>query len=204
MVYRNIVERMNTKFFKTPKQFRQWLAANHTSATELWVGFYKIKSAKPSITWQESVDEALCFGWIDGLRKSLDDESYMIRFTPRKPQSVWSSINIARVKELTQQELMTPAGLAAFQARKENKSGIYSYEQRSAELPEPYANRLKSNRQAWDYFHSQSAWYRKSVNWWVMSARRVETQVKRLEILIEYSEKGQTVPQYTRAKTVKK
>jgi uncharacterized protein YdeI (YjbR/CyaY-like superfamily) len=195
---------MKPQFFKTPKEFRKWLAAHHATSTELWVGYYKKASGKVSMTWQESVDEALCFGWIDGIRKSLDNESYTNRFTPRKSRSTWSAINIARVEELTEQGLMTPAGLAAFQARKENKSAIYSYEQRSVDLPEPYAKKFKRNRKAWDFFESQSAWYRKTVNWWVVSARREETRIKRLEKLIAYSEKRQTVPEYTRAKKAEK
>jgi uncharacterized protein YdeI (YjbR/CyaY-like superfamily) len=195
---------MNLKFFKTPKEFRKWLAANHTKATELWVGMYKKSTGKVSITWPEAVDEALCFGWIDGIRKSLTDESYMNRFTPRKARSNWSAINIARVKELTEQGRMTPAGLAAFELRKEHRSGIYSYEQRSVDLPEPYAKVFKANRKAWAFFESQSAWYRKSVNWWVLSAKREETRNKRLERLIEYSAKGQTVPEYTRTPKTKK
>src|ERR1044072_8222743 len=195
---------MKAHFFKTPKAFRLWLETHHRDTTELWVGFYKKGSGKPSITWPEAVDQALGFGWIDGIRKSLDDESYMIRFTPRKPQSVWSAVNIARVEELTKQGVMTPAGLAAFQVRKENRSGIYSYEQRSVDLPEPYTNKLKAEPRAWNFFESQSAWYRKSVNWWVISAKREETRIKRLEKLIEYSDKGQTVPEYTRVKKPKK
>src|SRR6266545_8054500 len=130
---------MKARFFKTPAEFRAWLEANHSSSAELWVGFYKKGSGKPSITWPESVDEALCFGWIDGIRKSLDETSYTIRFTPRKSQSIWSAVNIGRADELIKQGLMMPTGMAAFEARKENKSGIYSYEQRSAELPETYA-----------------------------------------------------------------
>src|SRR5205814_4436470 len=139
---------MNPKFFPTPSAFRKWLAANHAKARELWVGFYKKSSGKPSITWPESVDEALCFGWIDGIRKKIDDESYMIRFTPRKPRSVWSAINIRDVKRLLKERRMEPAGLRAFSARKENRSGIYSYEQRSPELIEPYLAKLKRNKSA--------------------------------------------------------
>ena len=117
-------------FFKTPSAFRKWLAANHDKAKELFVGFYKKGSGKPSITWPESVDEALCFGWIDGVRKTIDDESYMIRFSPRKPESIWSAVNIRNVERLSKEKRMQPAGLKAFAARKENRSGIYAYEQR--------------------------------------------------------------------------
>jgi uncharacterized protein YdeI (YjbR/CyaY-like superfamily) len=191
---------MNTTFFITPGAFRKWLEVHHDNTTELWVGYYKKGSGKPSITWQESVDVALCFGWIDGIRKSIDEDSYKIRFTPRKSKSIWSAINIARVGELIQQGLMTDAGLSAYRARKENKSSVYSYEQRSVELPTEYAKKFKANRKAWAYYESTSAWYRKTVNWWVVSAKREETRLKRLEKLIEYSEKGQTVPEYTREK----
>jgi len=120
---------MAVKFFKSPPDFRKWLAANHASQTELWVGFYKRASGKASITWPQSVDEALCFGWIDGIRKSIDDVSYKIRFTPRKQRSTWSAVNIKRVGELSEQGLMSEAGVKAFEARQENRSGIYSYEQ---------------------------------------------------------------------------
>jgi uncharacterized protein YdeI (YjbR/CyaY-like superfamily) len=143
---------VSPKFFKTPSAFRKWLEANHATAKELWVGYYKKRTGKPNITWPESVDEALCFAWIDGVRKRIDDESYMIRFSHRKPNSIWSSINNARAKELIKLGLMQPVGLKAFKARKENRSGIYSYEQRSAELVEPYSEELKCNKAAWDVF----------------------------------------------------
>ena len=181
---------MNPKFFKTPSAFRKWLERHHGTAKELWVGFYKKSSGKESITWPESVDEALCFGWIDGLRKSIDDQSYKIRFSPRKPSSVWSSVNIRNVQELIKQNRMRPAGLKAFEARKENRSGIYSYEQRSPELVEPYLGKLKRNRAAWKFFQAQPAWYRKQMNWWVVSANREETRLKRLDKLIEESAQG--------------
>src|SRR3954449_280063 len=136
-------------FFRSPEEFRTWLSKNHDSQTELWVGYYRKDSGLPSITWPESVDEALCFGWIDGIRKSLDEYSYTIRFTPRRPRSVWSSVNIKRAQALIDQGLMQPAGLKAFEARIENKSGIYSYEQRSVDLPEPYNRLLKKTAAAW-------------------------------------------------------
>lgn len=184
------------KFFKTPSDFRKWLESDHESATELWVGFYKKDSGKPSITWPESVDEALCFGWIDGIRKSIDDRSYMIRFTPRKSRSTWSSVNIKRAGELSEQGLMQPAGLKAFAARQENRSGIYSYEQRSPELPDQYEKVFKKNRDAWQYFHTLPPSYRKNANWWVQSAKREETRLKRLEKLIEHSARGERLPQF--------
>jgi len=184
------------KFFKTPADFRKWLEKNHDSATELWVGYYKKDSGKASITWPESVDEALCFGWIDGIRKSIDADSYKIRFTPRRPRSIWSAVNINRAKQLTKLKRMAPAGLKAFAAREENRSGIYIYEQRSVELPEPYLSRLKNNSVAWNYLQEERASYRKAVNWWVLSAKREETRLRRLNELIEHSAQRQRLPQY--------
>ena len=184
---------MKITFFKSVDDYRKWLEDHHASAQELWVGFYKKGSGRPSITWPESVDQALCFGWIDGLRKNIDVSRYKIRFTPRKPDSTWSAINIRRVEELSANGLMRPAGLEAFQKRKENKSGIYSYEQRSAELPPPYEKRLKQNKSAWDFFRAQPPSYRKLAFWWVVSAKREETRLTRLEKLIEESAKGRRV-----------
>jgi len=181
---------MKPRFFPTPSAFRKWLAANHTKAKELVVGFYKKGSGKPSITWPESVDEALCFGWIDGVRNSIDEESYRIRFTPRKPSSVWSAVNIRNVERLIKEKRMQPAGLKAFEARKENRSGIYAYEQRSPELVEPYAGIFKRNKAAWKFFQAQPPYYRKTMNWWIVSARQEGTRSKRLDKLIEESAKG--------------
>ena len=164
---------------------------HHASAAEQWIGFYKKDSGKASITWPQSVDEALCFGWIDGVRKRIDDISYMIRFTPRRPRSIWSAVNIKRANELSEQELMMPAGLKAFAAREENRSGIYAYEQRSPELLDQYAKKLKENAAAWKFFQSQPPGYRKLMNWWIISAKREETRLKRLERLIELSAVGQ-------------
>lgn len=134
------------KFFKTPAAFHKWLDANHATSKELWVGFYKKGSGKPSLTWPESVDEALCFGWIDGVRKRIDEVSYKIRFTPRKSSSVWSAVNIRNVERLIKEDRMQPPGLKTFAARKDNRSGIYAYEQRSPELVEPYLSHLKRNK----------------------------------------------------------
>ena len=146
---------MILKFFNTPAAFRKWLTAHHATEKELWVGFYKKHCGKPSITWPESVDQALCFGWIDGVRKSIDDDSYKIRFSPRRSTSIWSSVNTKRAGELIKEKLMQPAGLEAFEARRENRSGIYAYEQRSAELVEPYVGMLKRNKAAWKFFQAQ-------------------------------------------------
>lgn len=181
---------MTPEFFRTPAAFRKWLLAHHATKKELWVGFYKKHSGKPSITWPESVDEALCFGWIDGIRKRIDEDSYKIRFSPRKPTSIWSSINTKRAGELIKQRLMQPAGLKAFKARRENRSGIYAYEQRSSELVEPYAATLKRNKTAWKFFQAQPPSYRKVINWWIVSARQEETRLRRLSKLIEESAAG--------------
>jgi uncharacterized protein YdeI (YjbR/CyaY-like superfamily) len=180
-------------FFKTPSDFRTWLSKHHKTADELWVGFYKKDSGKPSITWPESVDEALCVGWIDGVRKRIDDVSYKIRFSRRRPRSVWSSVNIKRMPELVKEGRMLPAGEEAFARRLENRSGIYAYEQRPAELPDPYAKKLKQNKAAWKFFESQPPYYRKLATWWIVSAKQEETRLKRLKKLIEVSAEGRRV-----------
>ncbi len=180
-------------FFKTPQDFRRWLDKHHASTDELWVGFYKRESGKPSITWPESVDEALCVGWIDGVRKRHGPDSYMIRFTPRRRRSVWSVINIRKVEMLTAQGRMRPAGVKAYAARQENRSGTYSYEQRRDQLEEPYASALKSHIRAWEFFQSQPASYRKVAGWWVVSAKKEETRAKRLQKLIDYCEQGKRI-----------
>jgi uncharacterized protein YdeI (YjbR/CyaY-like superfamily) len=181
---------MDPKFFRTPAAFRSWLAKNHGSAVELLVGFFKRGSGRPSLTWPESVDQALCFGWIDGVRKRIDDDSYTIRFTPRRKGSIWSAINIKRVGELDALGLMKPPGTAAFALRKLNRSGIYAYEQRSATLPPPYAKLMRKNKAAAAFFDLQPPWYRKTIVWWVVSAKKEETRVKRLSTLIEASANG--------------
>jgi uncharacterized protein YdeI (YjbR/CyaY-like superfamily) len=182
---------MKPRFFKTPTDFRKWLTANHDKSKELWVGFYKKDSGKPSITWPESVDEALCFGWIDGVRKSIDAESYMIRFSPRKPNSIWSAVNMRNMDRLIKEKRVAPAGMKAYEARKENRSGIYSYEQRAAELVEPYASQFKRNKAAWKFFQAQPPGYRKIMNWYIVSAKLEQTRLARLEKLIDASAKGQ-------------
>jgi len=183
---------LKPEFFQTPADFKTWLEKNHATATELWVGFYKKDSGKPSITWPESVDQALCVGWIDGIRKGVDQSSYQIRFTPRRRGSIWSAINIKRAKELVRQKQMRPTGLKAFAARIENKSGIYSYEQRSTELKQPYAKLLKKNKAASNFFKKQPPSYRKMIRWWIICAKKEETRMARLAKLISESAKGNT------------
>jgi uncharacterized protein YdeI (YjbR/CyaY-like superfamily) len=181
---------LKPNFFRTPKDFESWLEKNHATATELWVGFYKKDSGKPSITWAESVDQALCFGWIDGIRKRLDEISYQIRFTPRRSGSIWSAVNIKRARELVERKRMRSPGLKAFAARIENKSGIYSYEQRSTELIEPYSRLLKKNKGACKFFEKQPPSYRKIIGWWIISAKKEETRMARLAKLISESARG--------------
>ncbi len=196
----SVYREMNIVFFKSPADFRKWLNKHHASERELLVGFYKKDSGKASITWPESVDEALCFGWIDGIRRRVDDVSYTIRFTPRRPNSIWSAVNIKRVAELKEKELMQPTGLEAFERRKEYRSGIYSYEQRNVELPDPYGAQLKKHKAAWKFFEAQPASYRKAVSWWILSAKKEETRQKRLEELIEHSGNENYLPGYLRPK----
>ena len=180
-------------YFKTATDFRKWLSKHHARQTELWVGFYKKDSGKLSITWPESVDEALCYGWIDGIRKSVDEVSYKIRFTPRRARSIWSAVNIKRVAELTREGRMQASGEKAFAARSENKSGIYAYEQRQPELPELYAKELQKNKAAAKFFESQPPSYRKVAMWWIVSAKQEETRIKRLQKLIEASAQSRRV-----------
>jgi uncharacterized protein YdeI (YjbR/CyaY-like superfamily) len=195
---------MKPTFFPTPTVFREWLEQNHAKADALWVGYYKKGSGKPSMTWPESVDEALCYGWIDGIRKSIDGVRYTIRFTPRKRGSVWSSVNIKRAQALIKQGHMQPSGLKAYQARRENKSGIYSYEQRRVDLEEPYNRLLKKNETAWSFFQTQTASYRRAISWWIISAKKEETRLLRLEKLIEYSVQGLRLPEFAPGKRAAK
>jgi uncharacterized protein YdeI (YjbR/CyaY-like superfamily) len=185
-------------FFAEPHQWRRWLEKNHATAKELWVGLHKKASGKPSITWPEAVDEALCFGWIDGVRQSMDATSYKNRFTPRRPGSNWSAKNVNRVGELIDLGLMRPAGLRAFEARKAERSGVYSYEQRHLARLEPaHERKLRANKRAWSYFQASPLSYRKTAIWWVVSAKQEATRLRRLEHLISHSEKGRTVPPLT-------
>lgn len=181
-----------TTFFAKPAAFRAWLKQHSAKAAELIVGFYKKGCGKSSITWQESVDEALCVGWIDGVRKRIDEETYQIRFTPRKSTSTWSAINIARVADLTSQGRMQPAGLAAFAHRKAAKSRTYAYEQASSALLLPADEaRFRKNKTAWTFFEAQPPGYRKLVIWRIVSAKQEATRQKRLLQLIEASKNGQ-------------
>jgi uncharacterized protein YdeI (YjbR/CyaY-like superfamily) len=185
---------MKPIFFTTVSELRDWLEANHATASELMVGFYKRGSGKPSITWSELVDEELCFGWIDGVRMGIDGVSYANRITPRKPRSTWSAINIARAQELIRLGRMRPAGLKAFERRTDERSAIYSYEQRKKARLDPAAERsFRGNRKAWTFFQAQPPSYQRAAIWWVISAKREETRQKRLTTLIGDSRNSRTV-----------
>jgi len=181
------------QFFKNQQDFRNWLEHHHQSEKELLVGFYKVGSKKPSMTWSESVDQALCFGWIDGVRKSIDEESYSIRFTPRKKDSIWSVVNIKKIDALIKSELIQPAGLEAFRHRKKEKSGVYSHEKVASPLKAEYEKQFQSNKKAWEFFERQAPSYKKLIIHWIMSAKQDKTQASRLEKTILESEKEKRV-----------
>jgi uncharacterized protein YdeI (YjbR/CyaY-like superfamily) len=189
---------MKPVFFKDSTELREWFRKNHQTKQELWVGLYKKASGKPSVTWPEVVDEALCWGWIDGVRKGIDADSYMNRVTPRKPRSNWSMKNVNRVQELIEEGRMQPEGLAAFEARTGDRSGVYSYEQRkTAKLTSAQEKQFRSNEDAWIYWKAQPPSYRKAAAWWVISAKRDETKERRLAQLIEDCANGQWVTPLT-------
>lgn len=178
-------------FFPTPAAFRAWLKKNHTTADELVVGFYKKSSGKPSIDWPQSVDEALCFGWIDGIRHSLGEDAYTIRFTPRRRGSNWSAINIARMAELTKLKRVQPAGQAAFIKRTEAKSRIYSYEQKDEPIFDPaLAKQFKACKKAWAFFCALPPAYRNGETRWVHGAKQQATRLRRLDKLMAACESG--------------
>lgn len=179
---------MEPIFFAGQAGFRKWLKKNHKKEKELVVGFYKVGSGKPSMTWSQSVDEALCFGWIDGVRKSIDKDRYQIRFTPRKTTSIWSAINIKKVEELSKAGLMTPEGQKAFSLRTESRSKIYAHEKEPVTLDAGYQKQFKKNKLAWDFFIQQAPSYKKVMIHWIMSARQEKTRQSRLEKTIQESE----------------
>jgi uncharacterized protein YdeI (YjbR/CyaY-like superfamily) len=185
---------MEPTTFEDPQAFRRWLEQHHDSERELWVGFHRKATGKPSMTWSESVDEALCFGWIDGKAKRIDDERFTIRFTPRRRGSVWSARNIGRVEELTRQGRMHPAGLRAFEARREDRSGIYSYERRHEAVLDPaFERRFRAVPQAWAWFEAKAPSYRQAAIRWVMTAKKDDTRERRLQRLIDDSAAGRTI-----------
>jgi uncharacterized protein YdeI (YjbR/CyaY-like superfamily) len=181
-------------FFNNKSALRAWFENHHQSETELLVGYYTVKSKKETITWSQSVDEAICFGWIDGIRRSIDQERYCIRFTPRRPGSNWSLVNIKKVEELTKQGLMHPSGLEAFSGRKDVNSGVYSYESnKQALLHESMEKVLRQSKRAWSYFESETPSYRKISIRWVMSAKQEITRLNRLNELIKACEAGKKI-----------
>ena len=182
------------RFFATPAKWRQWLEKHHATEAEVWVGFHKKGSGTQSITWPEAVDEALCLGWIDGIRKRIDEARYKIRFTPRKTSSNWSTVNIRRAGVLTKEGRMMPPGLAAFAARRAEKSGVYSFEQRTAPtLGDELEQRFRANKAAWAFFEEQPPYYRRLATFWVMSAKQHATRERRLATLIADSAAGQRI-----------
>jgi uncharacterized protein YdeI (YjbR/CyaY-like superfamily) len=180
-------------YFASPAEFRKWLAAHHATANELLVGFHKKGSGRPSLTWPESVDQALCFGWIDGVRKRIDETRYTIRFTPRRTRSNWSAINVRRAQELIAEKRMRPAGRKAFGARTEDRTALYSYENRPTELDEEFAKTFRRDKEAWAFFQAQPPGYRKLANWYIASAKTEETRQKRLAKLIADSAAGKRI-----------
>lgn len=183
---------MKPVYFASSAIWRAWLTSHHTSSDEILVGFHKRATGKPGMTWPESVDQALCFGWIDGVRKRVDDARYTIRFTPRRAGSTWSRVNTQRVAELKQKRLMRAAGLRAFEAR--TSSGVYSYEQRrTASLGPAFEKQLKANPAAWTYFKARPRWYQHTASWWVTSAKKKETRLRRLAVLIACSAEGRLI-----------
>jgi uncharacterized protein YdeI (YjbR/CyaY-like superfamily) len=184
----------NPIFFELTTDFREWLAENHDTEEVLWVGYYKVATGKPSMRWEESVKETLCFGWIDGLRKSIDEESYKIRFTPRRTDSHWSKKNIQMVEELIEEERMQPPGIEAYKNRDASNSGKASYERENSELKPEYRDKIKANEVAWTFFQELAPGYTQTSIHWVMSAKQEKTRQRRLKILIESCEEGRKIP----------
>lgn len=188
---------MDVTYFDSPSALREWLALNHDNATELWIGLIKKGSGRTGITYQEALDEALCFGWIDGVRKRVDDTSFTIRFTPRKARSIWSAVNIKRAGELIAEGRMQPAGLKAFEGRDPALANRYSFENETQALPEEFERQFKDNAEAWRYWQAQPPGYRKTTTFWMLSAKQEETRQRRLGILIQSSANGQRIPAIT-------
>ena len=184
-------------FFKSPQEFYDWLEEHHESESEVYVGFFKAHTGKRAMSWSEAVDQALCFGWIDGVMRRIDEERHMQRFTPRRPGSNWSNVNIAKVAKLEEAGLMRPAGLAAFEARSEKRSGIYAFEAKQpAELSADYERRLRADAAAWEYWQAATPSYRRTATHWVVRAKREETRERRLAQLIECSAAGRNAPPF--------
>jgi uncharacterized protein YdeI (YjbR/CyaY-like superfamily) len=191
---------MKPRFFASKAAFRKWLDANHDRADELLVGLRKVGARKVGLTYKQALDEALCFGWIDGVRRTIDDESYSIRFTPRRARSIWSQVNIRRMNELIAAGVVKPEGLRAFEGRDETRTKLYSYENRTRGLDVEYEQQFRANANAWKYFEAQPPWYRRTSSWWVMSAKKEETRSRRFATLIDVSAKGEWIAVLKRPK----
>lgn len=187
------------KFFRTAAAFRRWLEKNHERADELWIGFYKKDSGKGGITYAQALDEALCFGWIDGIRKGIDADAFTIRFTRRRKNSIWSNVNIRHIERLTTEGRMAAPGIAAYSLRTPERSGVYSFERETAELEPAMKQRFMKNRAAWKFFEAQPPYYRRVTSWWIISAKRDDTRERRLAQLIELSAQEKRLPQLTPA-----
>lgn len=190
---------MEPIYFSSPAEFRAWLEANFDKVEEQWVGFFKKHTGIPSMAWPESVDEALCFGWIDGLRKKVDEQRYKIRFTPRRPNSIWSKVNIEKMDALVAAGMVHPAGLKAFDKRSADRSKVYAYERETAELSPEFTAQIKANELAWEYFSEKlAAGYKRTSVYWVMRAKQAATRQRRLDILIQSCEEGKKIPSLRR------
>ncbi len=187
---------MPIKIFSSSAEFREWLETNHDCVSEVWLGMYNQRTDKKSITYREALDEALCFGWIDGVRKSINETTFQQRFTPRKPKSYWSAVNMKRVGELAKLGRMAPAGVNAFE-RRTSDSGKYSFEVRPKKLPPAYEKQFKANPAAWKFFRAQAPWYQRTSSFWVVSAKQEATRQRRLATLIRDSEKGRRLEALT-------
>ena len=185
-------------YFRAPEEWRAWLAENHGEETELWVGYFKKATGEATITWPESVDQALCFGWIDGIRKRVDDRRYKIRFTPRKKNSIWSKVNLERMPQLIEEGLVKQAGMAAYDQRTVERSKVYAYERESAKLSPEFEKRLRKKRKAWTFYEELSPYNKKACTHWVMSAKREETRERRFAILLDSCSQGMLIPQFRR------
>jgi uncharacterized protein YdeI (YjbR/CyaY-like superfamily) len=185
--------------FRSSGAFRTWLESNHAAATELVVRCFKVHASDRGITYAQALDEALCYGWIDGVRHGLDADSFTVRFTPRKARSIWSRVNVAHAQRLIEAGRMAKPGLAAFEAREDSRTGIYSFEQRSADLPPEYEQAFRTNKTAWAYFREQPPWYRRTSIYWVMSAKREETRAARLATLVACSAQRKPIPPLDRS-----
>lgn len=190
---------MKPTFFKTQAELHDWFVKHHDKEPELLIGFYKAKSGKPGITYQQALDEALCYGWIDGVRKSLDEARWTIRWTPRKPRSIWSAVNLKRARELETAGRMHASGLAAFHGRDEKRTKQYSFENKDRKLDAEQETLFRANKKAWDWFSAQAPYYQRTASFWVISAKQQATRDKRLETLIRDSEQGVRVGPLRRA-----